>query len=120
MVEGKKVALETGARPKKRIENTAMERRDRKEPLEKERRTEKDGGADKCCRGGVDWALNLPPQLDRNHSLQQCPAEIFDMEIHDSVNIWTQCRPNSYITGNSPAAAFILSNFTYVASICSV
>lgn len=33
--------------------------------------------------------LNLPTQLDRNHSLRQYPAETFDMEIHDCVTIWT-------------------------------
>lgn len=113
----KKVALETGARLKKRGEQSDGVK-DREVPLETERRIpQEDGGGEKCCRGEGEWALNLPPQLDRNHSLQQCPAEIFDMEIHDCVNIWTQCRPNSYIIGNSPAAAFILSDSTFFVSI---
>lgn len=66
------------------------------------------GEEEKCCSGEWEWALNLPSRLDGNHSPQLRPAVIFDMEIHDCVNIWTQCRPNSYITGDSPAAAFTL------------
>lgn len=95
------------------------------EPLGKERRAlEEVGGVENYCRGEEKWALNLPSQSDRNHSLQQYPAETFDMEIHDCVNIWTQCRSNSYIIGNSPvaclAAAFILSDSTYFVSVCLV
>lgn len=73
----------------------------------------------KRCSG-----LYLPSQLDRNHSLRQYPAGTFYMEIHDRVNIWTQCRSNTYIIGNSSAAylaaAFIQTGSTCCESICLI
>lgn len=67
--------------------------KDGEEPWEKGKRgkgtPEGSGGLRRCCRGEGEGGLNLSSQLDRNHSLQQHPAETFDMEIHDRVNIWT-------------------------------
>lgn len=102
-------AGEEGGVGKRRKEEGQGEGRGRS--MGKGKEEKESGGVRKCYRSNEGEGLNLPSQLDRNHSLQQHPAGKFDMEIHDRVNKWTQRRSNTYITGNSPAT-YLTAAFT--------